>query len=304
MDKQHDNFWKPIDKELNRWARDGLKLPVWWRDDDAIEDTKQLHRLLELSADQSVPLALACVPMNLKPNLLRLLHGKQDISVILHGWSHENNSGTGRSPSEFPDAASSSQDIEKIRQGVKILSNAFSNQFVPVMAPPWHQMNNELIQRLPEAGIHTLSLLGARHARSDPNNLSRLNVHFSPIDYRNGPKLKKTDVIVHQILRSLVRRRMAAQQQGRFKRWMTSIQSTSRFADGIREIRADLRGNILVDSTEPFGIVTHHLDHDEEIWAFVHNWLRLLSRHPKVVFWTDLRSYEPIHNIRSLPTAE
>ena len=48
--------------ELARWRAEGLSLPIWWRDDDAIAPTPALERLLALAEQFEAPLHLAVIP--------------------------------------------------------------------------------------------------------------------------------------------------------------------------------------------------------------------------------------------------
>ena len=53
------NFWDAFAAELDQWARADLNATFWWRDDDATAPSASLERLLELSAHNRVPFALA-----------------------------------------------------------------------------------------------------------------------------------------------------------------------------------------------------------------------------------------------------
>ena len=45
--------WDALDAELAHWATEGLRLPLWWRDDDAIAPTEALARLYASWEDES-----------------------------------------------------------------------------------------------------------------------------------------------------------------------------------------------------------------------------------------------------------
>ena len=49
-------------ESLDQAAARGVQIPFWWRDDDAIEATPALEKLLELARKYDLPLALAVVP--------------------------------------------------------------------------------------------------------------------------------------------------------------------------------------------------------------------------------------------------
>ena len=54
--------WTPLRQELALWRSQGLELPFWWRDDDAVEPTPALAQLADLSRAVAVPVHLAVVP--------------------------------------------------------------------------------------------------------------------------------------------------------------------------------------------------------------------------------------------------
>jgi hypothetical protein len=64
--------WDDLARECDAWAAEGRAVELWWRDDDAIEDTPALRRLLALTRGRA-PIALAVIPGRLTPNLAPLL---------------------------------------------------------------------------------------------------------------------------------------------------------------------------------------------------------------------------------------
>ena len=52
----------PLRAELDRLAEAGVRLEIWWRDDDAAEATPALDRLLAIAEKVRWPLALAVIP--------------------------------------------------------------------------------------------------------------------------------------------------------------------------------------------------------------------------------------------------
>ena len=43
--------WAPLRAELALWRAAGRAPAFWWRDDDAVAETADLHRLLDLGVD-------------------------------------------------------------------------------------------------------------------------------------------------------------------------------------------------------------------------------------------------------------
>jgi hypothetical protein len=57
-----DDFDRVITEELDRWQQAGKVARCWLRDDDAVEPSMPLERLLEVTGAFSVPLTLAVIP--------------------------------------------------------------------------------------------------------------------------------------------------------------------------------------------------------------------------------------------------
>ena len=97
--------WTALDAELDVWRAGGLTLPFWWRDDDAVEGTPDLDRLLALSARCNVPLHLAVIPAHVRAELVA---ASGDAIVLVHGWAHANHSAEGEKSCEHPNPGSQS----------------------------------------------------------------------------------------------------------------------------------------------------------------------------------------------------
>ncbi|RUU77058.1 polysaccharide deacetylase, partial [Mesorhizobium sp. M7A.T.Ca.TU.009.01.1.2] len=57
-----DPIWQPLVEELARLQRAGRKAEFWLRDDDAVDPTPALNRLLDLTGEFAVPVTLAVIP--------------------------------------------------------------------------------------------------------------------------------------------------------------------------------------------------------------------------------------------------
>ena len=69
--------WRALADEIALWRDAGSMVEFWWRDDDAARPAPALARLLALSANTSIPLALAVVPLGADAALLAGLLGVQ-----------------------------------------------------------------------------------------------------------------------------------------------------------------------------------------------------------------------------------
>ena len=77
-----------LHEELGIWADLGMVSRFWWRDDDAVSDTPQLRRLLDIARDCGFVVALAVVPERADDSLVRLLATTECCNVWQHGWGH------------------------------------------------------------------------------------------------------------------------------------------------------------------------------------------------------------------------
>ena len=81
--------WAAIDEELARWRDAGRAPTLWWRDDDAVDATPALDRLLALQRTLGVPLALAVVPAGADAGAGgAACAGEPAIDLLQHGYAH------------------------------------------------------------------------------------------------------------------------------------------------------------------------------------------------------------------------
>ena len=138
----------------------------WWRDDDAGAVTPQLKRLLSLSKD--VALALAVVPEAAEPALFDLLH--DGVTVIQHGTDHRNRAAPGEKKTEYPASEPNAQALARIARGQERLRALAGKRFFPVLAPPWNRLRKDLADQLASIGVRGVSgyrASGAGHTQVD-----------------------------------------------------------------------------------------------------------------------------------------
>jgi hypothetical protein len=106
---------------------------------------------------------------------------------------------------------------------------------------------------LPNVGLGGVSTLGPREAAEPVPGVRRTNVHVDIMDWHGSGGFIGDDNALDQVLRHLEARRMEA-----------------------------------ADPTEPTGLMTHHLYHDEACWRFIGAFLSQTRSHP-AVRWLDPR---------------
>lgn len=245
--------WAELDSELDSWADSNRVATFWWRDDDAIDNTPALDRLLTLSTDLLVPLGLAVIPSRASATLPQVLKHHQQVSVLQHGFAHYNHAPVGEKATEFDRYRARDRVIVELTDGRDRLADLFSEQALPIFVPPWNRIDAALLPVLPNLGLTGLSTFRPRVAAEAVPGLCQANCHVDLIRWRQplgfvGPDKALAETVAH----------LNARRRGR------------------------------VDETEPTGLLTHHLDHDSGCWNFLQEFLQQTRMH-RAVRWLNPR---------------
>ena len=253
-----DAAWTTLTRELDLWAEAGRAAALWWRDDDAAELTPALERLLGLSAEFGVALALAVVPGRMAPGLPIRLAGSEGVFVLQHGWRHVNHARPGEGGWELGDhrpLAAVGRDLES---GYGRLADAFGAQFLPVLVPPWNRISAGVVQSLPALGFIGLSTFRAREHKAPAPGLVQVNAHCDPVKWKQGGRFAGTARALDDLTSHLRARRTGA-----------------------------------ADPAEPTGLVTHHLALDPPAFDFVAGLLRRTRVHPAALWLNAPDAFRP-----------
>lgn len=188
--------WRRLDDALRRLSDDGRTVGFWLRDDDAVEPTAALERLLDISGLSGVPLALAVIPAHAGAPLAARLGTAPNVTVVLHGWAHENHAGPGEKKQEFGAHRPHAAMLAELVRGRCRLEELFGATFYPLFVPPWNRVDGTLVARLPEAGLAALSTFG----RERPSVVPVVNSNVDIIDWHGGRGGRAGDVLVDEIL--------------------------------------------------------------------------------------------------------
>ncbi|WP_286238808.1 polysaccharide deacetylase family protein [Neptuniibacter halophilus] len=206
-------------------------LTLWWRDDDVSRDTPALRQLLQLADQYQVPVHLATIPQLTEDSLITLIDTTRAPCYILqHGICHQNNAREGQRKIELGGQLTATAALSALAEGRHQLQQQFACRYLDILVPPWNRIDPELLSSLSALGYQRLSVLGPRAPQAEP---AELNVHLDIIDWKQ--------------------RRFAGE-----ARLLQQI---------IDNLQARRRGEL--DPDEPYGLMTHHLDHDAECWAFL-----------------------------------
>ena len=239
--------------ELDRWGEAGRLARFWWRDDDAVEPTPALARLLDSSDAYKIEVAVAVVPASASVRLPEMIGQRKFAAVLQHGYAHKNHAPPGIPAVECGGERPVDEVIEELAKGGERLHELFGERAGPILAAPWNRIERPVLERLHDAGFRGASAYGPRRAMAGArSDVVIANVHVDPINWRE--------------------RRFAGREKA--------------LSSFLGELKARREGS--TDGDEPVGLLTHHLDHDEGLWSFLDEFFRLTKDHPSAR-WIDVR---------------
>ncbi len=243
--------WQRLEHELDRWQDAGCEASFWWRDDDTIAPTAALDRLADLGAAHRVPISIAVIPADMRPGLAEWLQSRPLITVLQHGYTHQNHARPGQRKLELGGDLDANQASDNLMRGLRRLQDEVGTHFCPVLVPPWNRVDAGLIEVLPAIGFCGISTTRARLEANPAPGLLQVNTHLDPVHWRHDGGFIGIYPALAQLVQHLGARRL-----------------------GYR------------DADEPTGILTHHLVQNESVWRFCDDLLRFLNAHPAAA-WRD-----------------
>lgn len=193
--------WAQLEQALSRWTQAGRVADFWLRDDDAVEPSPALERLLELGDRHAVPMTLAVIPARAGAALAERLADAPLVTVALHGWSHQNHAPADEKKQEFGPHRPHEVMLAELREGEERLRGLFGDRFVPLFVPPWNRTDPSLVSRLPEAGLSSLSAFGPARSSSVPI----VNTNVDIIDWHGTRGGRDEAALVAEIVAQLDR---------------------------------------------------------------------------------------------------
>lgn len=236
---------KALQSELAIWKAEGLRLPLWWRDDDAIAVTPELEAMAARAQRFGMQVHLAVIPARATEELAERVAEDRTFVPVVHGWAHISHAPAGAKNSEFGTQRDGA--AEDAKRGLERLSTLFGARLLPMFVPPWNRIDPSVTKALPGLGYRVLSTFQPRRAAEAAPGLMQVNTHIDPVDWRGTRSLTNPDALSEWL---------AAHLQDR------------------REARAD--------ADEPLGLLTHHLMQDAATWDFCDQLLEMLLEGPGV----------------------
>lgn len=194
-----DATWRPLSEALDRWRAAGRQPAFWLRDDDAVEPTAALDRLIDLSAQGEAPVALAVIPAFAGAPLATRLASAPHMTPVVHGWSHENHAPAGSKKQELGPHRPAETVLGELGQGLRRMDALFSGGAVPLLVPPWNRIDTALLPHLAGLGYRGVSTFGLPR----PAPLPVLNTTVDIIDWHGTRGCRGHAALVGEIVAQL-----------------------------------------------------------------------------------------------------
>lgn len=200
-----DNLvWEPLRQELAHWSEAGRKAQLWLRDDDAVEPTDALDKLLAVTSARLIPLTIAVIPAFTGEALAARLSDEKGVCVAVHGWSHRNFA----EPDEKKQELGRHRPVEivhrELRDGYALLERLHPTRFIPMLVPPWNRIDGGLVPGLPALGFEVLSIYGWPKSNGP---LPQLNTHLDIMDWHGTGGGRETVDLARELTGHLAERR-------------------------------------------------------------------------------------------------
>lgn len=244
--------WQALSSEIEQWQQ---PIQLWWRDDDATANSQALQRMLKLAHQYQVPVHLAVIPQLLEPSLdiIKQPQHRADCYVLQHGYDHKSYALAEQRKIELGGSQSVTTLTAKLSGARESLAAHFGTQYIDILVPPWNRISPALAEHLPEIGYRQLSVLASpKVVETD----FLVNVHIDIIDWKQR-SFAGESIVLEKIRQYLYRTRTTN-----------------------------------LDSAKPCGIMTHHLDHDEQCWAFIEQFLVFCQQHSNIQWLSGSALYQ------------
>ncbi len=242
--------WRNLSEELDAWATAGRSATLWWRDDDAVEPSPELARLLALARARDLPLALAVIPARASEALAAWLKVHPARAALLqHGYAHRSHAADSEKKAELGAQRPANAVLEELARGWGRMTALFGDSWTPILVPPWNRIAERLVPELAGLGFQGLSTQGPRAAVLAAPGLVQVNTHLDIMHWPDPRGFLGEAEALEILIAQLRARRLGA-----------------------------------ADATEPTGLLTHHPAHDAAAWAFLEALLDRLTGHPAARF--------------------
>lgn len=233
--------WKSLHEELQQWDEPAA---FWWRDDDAVSETQELHQLVAIQQHHQLPLHLAAIPHDTEESLATVTNAAPNVWILQHGYDHQSHAKEQQRKIELGGDQSFEALLTKLSKGRIILQQQFTERYIDIIVPPWNRFNETALRAIEELGYLAISALGLNE--NTDKYMPRLNVHVDIIDWQQR-RFAGTTACISNIVKQL-----------------------------------EIRRNNRMLRLQPIGIMSHHLAHDQACWRFLSDLFHQTSNHNKI----------------------
>lgn len=188
--------WLKVAGELARLRQDGRAVSFWLRDDDAIEPTMELDRLLDLTQEYGVPVAVATVPATSGEALGQRLAAARHATPVAHGWSHANHALPDEKKQELGLHRGADTVLADLSAALRRMQQLHGSGFYPMLVPPWNRIDPALLPHLASLGYAALSCFGSLAPQA---SVPVFNTHVDVIDWRGGRGGRSHEELVSEV---------------------------------------------------------------------------------------------------------
>jgi len=196
-------------QELELWKSLNQKPRLFLRDDDAIDVTPALEKLIVPCEEFGIPLLLATIPKPATKALGQRLTKSPLVCGAVHGYLHKNHSPVGEKTCELSRHRPLQTVLGELREGRDKLLDLFDSKLSGILVPPWNRIHDEVIDELTGLGFTGLST----HAwQKQPMPLPMVNTHVDIMHWSGGKVGREHNWMFHQLVLNL---EIARQKGGR-----------------------------------------------------------------------------------------
>lgn len=184
---------------------------IFIRDDDVWTLDKSFRFFFDLARDHAVPVVYAVIPGKMDKGLVRFLRRAKEktprlLDIVQHGWRHLNHSPRAGIKYEFGISRSLKSQREDIRQGARLMRQAFGDRFTPAFVPPFHGYDERTLRVLQAEGFWAFSAGNRR--REGKNRLIELpaKISFSRYERDGLCSVHNAADMVEMLIKDMVRR--------------------------------------------------------------------------------------------------
>jgi hypothetical protein len=190
---------RPLEDALARWNAEGHRVDFWLRDDDAVEPTPALDRLIAMTGSYGVPLTLAVIPAHAKDSLARQVDGSRHVTPVVHGWSHQNHAPADQKKQELGPHRPIADVLDELAEARRRMAGLFGSRMQAVLVPPWNRVDPNLFPHLEGLGFRALSVFGA----PKPAPIRMINSTVDIMDWQGTRGCRDHGVLVREIVTEL-----------------------------------------------------------------------------------------------------